>query len=77
MTGSLITQGRWKAGLLRICTSAGGGVGMCEPFCVHAPVPETEILDPTSHMFGLWVQILMEHRTFSFCRLFTFILIGA
>ena len=77
MTGSLTTQGRWKAGLLRICSGAGGGVRMCEHFCVRAPVPETEILDSTSHMFGLWVQILMEHRIFSFCIPFTFILIGA
>ena len=29
MTGSLTTHGRWKAGLLGICSSAGGGVGMC------------------------------------------------
>ena len=77
MTGYLTTQGRWKAGLLRICSGAGGGVRMCEHFCVRAPVPETEILDSTSHMFGLWVQILMEHRIFSFCIPFTFILIGA
>uniref|UniRef100_A0AAA9TD18 Multidrug resistance-associated protein 4 n=1 Tax=Bos taurus TaxID=9913 RepID=A0AAA9TD18_BOVIN len=53
MTGSLTTHGRWKAGLLGICSSAGGGVGMCEPFCVRAPVPEREILDLTFHMFGL------------------------
>ena len=42
MTGYLTTQGRWKAGLLRICSGAGGGVGMCAPFCVRALVPETD-----------------------------------
>ena len=62
MNGSLTTHGRWKAGLLGICSSAGGGVGMCAPFCVRAAVPEREILDLTFHMFGLWVQILMEHK---------------
>ena len=62
----LTTCGRWKAGLLRICSSAGGGVGMCEPFCVRAPVPEREILDLTFHMFGLQVQILMEHKKICF-----------
>lgn len=45
MTGSLTTQGRWKAGLLRICSGAEVGSGCGEHFCVHAPVPETEILD--------------------------------
>ena len=54
-----------------------GGVRMCAPFCVHTPVPVTEISDWTFHTSGLWVQILIEHRTLSFCRPFTFFLIGA
>ena len=29
------------------------------------------------HISGLWVQILIEHRTLSVCRPFTFILTGA
>ena len=50
MTGYLTTQGRWKAGLLRICSGAGGGVGMCAPFCVRAPVPETDFGSDFPHV---------------------------
>ena len=50
MTGYLTTRGRWKAGLLRICSGAGGGVGMCAPFCVRAPVPETDFGSDFPHV---------------------------
>ena len=55
-------------------------VGMGSPYVnpsVCIPVPATEMSDWTFHTSGLWVQILIEHKTLSFCRPFTFILIGA
>ena len=44
----LTTQGGLRAGLLRICSSGGGGSTICAPFCVYTHVPVIEISDRTS-----------------------------
>ena len=49
---------------------------MCTLLCVHTCACDRDFRSDF-HTSGLWVQILIEHRTLSFFRPFTFILIGA